>query len=233
MDVEALEKLAALKEKGILTPEEFESMKKEIISGRSIAPQQAIRQTQPQMQPDAQTITFYSPNPVPYRSYNLPSISMWHYFVECITDKAFDFNGRARRKEYWGYSLFYTLLVFLIEVILFILGAGENVISSFSIIQQLTFLIPSLAVTTRRLHDCDISGKWLLLPISAFVCYGILLVTIDNISTSSQHIQFFCVTSLLIFAISSLLLSIFICFIRSDMKLNRYGPIPYGMLPDR
>ena len=207
MDIEALEKLAALKEKGILTPEEFESMKKQIIGGGSVSqpqtqpkiqtpgpqtqpqpriqmpglqpfqqlPPEIQRQRQPyQPQTPQQYGTYYSQSPTPNEAYYVPSISMWHYFVECITDKAFDFNGRARRKEFWGFVIFNSLFAFLIGLILAVLGASENVISSFSIIYQLIFLIPYLAVIVRRLHDCNISGKWLLWPLFIAIGLGVL-----------------------------------------------------------
>lgn len=70
-----------------------------------------------------------------------------------------NFKGRARRKEYWWFTLFSFLISFFIG---FIEGAFglPAVVSS---IYGLLILIPSIAVAVRRLHDIDCSGWWLLL----------------------------------------------------------------------
>ncbi len=75
-------------------------------------------------------------------------------FKEAVTvclNKYADFTGRARRSEfwYWQLSAFVALLIFSNIPIL-----GELVI--------LALLLPTLAVTTRRLHDIGKSG-WLQL----------------------------------------------------------------------
>lgn len=79
----------------------------------------------------------------------------------------FGFKGRARRKEYWYFFLFNTIiaivlsfadLVFKTEVT----AQGTGMISS---IYSLLILIPSIAVGVRRLHDLDKSGWWMLIGI--------------------------------------------------------------------
>lgn len=86
------------------------------------------------------------------------------------------FDGRARRKEYWMFSL--------INFVLFIpyaLLSGiflSNTIGSILYILGLiiVFGIPSLSVTARRLHDINFSGFWILInfvpllgPIALFI----------------------------------------------------------------
>ena len=83
------------------------------------------------------------------------------------------FSGRARRKEYWLFSLFVTLA----SALLFTLGkptgdwANPNVeqvslgfenetVALVLGIFLLLMLLPSLAVTIRRLHDTNRSGWW-------------------------------------------------------------------------
>ena len=34
------------------------------------------------------------------------NLSVWGYFVRCLTKKYSDFSGRARRKEWWSFALF-------------------------------------------------------------------------------------------------------------------------------
>ena len=68
------------------------------------------------------------------------------------------FEGRACRSEYWFFALFH-FLVALIAVF-----AGIVVF----VLVALAFLLPSLSVLVRRLHDVDRSGWWywiVLIPI--------------------------------------------------------------------
>jgi uncharacterized membrane protein YhaH (DUF805 family) len=78
--------------------------------------------------------------------------------------RAFDFAGRARRKEYW-----YFLLVYIIAWLVFIYIDGllglydsDTEIGLFSGVFSLAILVPSVSVTIRRLHDSDHSGWWFL-----------------------------------------------------------------------
>ncbi len=70
-----------------------------------------------------------------------------------------NFEGRARRKEYW----FYTLAIFITIIIAMIL---DNILGTgfllYAIVVLGTFL-PSLAVGIRRLHDTNRSGWWYLI----------------------------------------------------------------------
>ena len=36
--------------------------------------------------------------------------SLFIYFIEAFTKNYANFKGRARRKEYWGFTLFYALI---------------------------------------------------------------------------------------------------------------------------
>ena len=76
------------------------------------------------------------------------------------------FAGRARRKEYWMFVLFNTIIVFVLGLIEGVMGiAPEADDSILALIYQFAILLPSLAVGVRRMHDTDHSGWWLLLPI--------------------------------------------------------------------
>ena len=76
------------------------------------------------------------------------------------------FEGRAHRTEYWMFAL----INFIIALVLFFLGAktgtnADNGMSPLLLIYELAILLPSLAVTVRRLHDTDRSGWWILIGI--------------------------------------------------------------------
>lgn len=75
------------------------------------------------------------------------------------------FAGRARRKEYWMYSLFNFLAIIILIVIDGITGSFDSE-SGFGLLSTLYILgtiIPNLAVTVRRLHDSGRTGWWLFL----------------------------------------------------------------------
>lgn len=76
------------------------------------------------------------------------------------------FSGRARRKEYWMFFLFYVLIAIALGIVEGILGiAPESDDSVLVTIYQLATLIPTIAVGVRRMHDSDHSGWWVLVPI--------------------------------------------------------------------
>ncbi|OCC11665.1 DUF805 domain-containing protein [Streptomyces sp. PTY087I2] len=81
------------------------------------------------------------------------------------------FSGRARRKEYW----MFTLISFGISLVLSIIGGAIDA-SFLSYIYTLAILIPSLAVGVRRLHDTGRSGWWLLIALVPLVGAIILIV---------------------------------------------------------
>jgi uncharacterized membrane protein YhaH (DUF805 family) len=82
-----------------------------------------------------------------------------------------DFTGRARRKEYW----MFTLVSGIISVVLAIL---DNVLTTslLGVLYSLAVLLPSLAVGARRLHDTGRSGWWLLIGIIPLIGWIVLIV---------------------------------------------------------
>ena len=74
--------------------------------------------------------------------------------------RAFDFDNRSSRKEFWCWQVF-RILMFLSLTFLESLGLkGILFISNF------IFLIPELSVSVRRLHDINKSGWWVMLSIT-------------------------------------------------------------------
>lgn len=77
-----------------------------------------------------------------------------------------DFNGRARRTEYWMFILFNIIMSVVLMVLDYAMGTlyflgGSGLLGT---LYSLFVLIPSLAVLIRRLHDLDKSG-WMILII--------------------------------------------------------------------
>ena len=101
-----------------------------------------------------------------------------------VIKKYADFKGRARRKEYWMYWLFYFIFYFAVE---FLEGALDMFLyeeeSVLGVIYTLGLFIPSLAVTVRRLHDTNHSGWWQLIgfiPFANIILFIFLLSDSDN-----------------------------------------------------
>jgi uncharacterized membrane protein YhaH (DUF805 family) len=88
------------------------------------------------------------------------------------------FTGRARRREYWFFILFNLIASVVLTVIDFMTGFldPELGIGLLSGLYSLAVLIPSLAVTVRRLHDTDRSGWWLLIGLVPLLGAIMLLV---------------------------------------------------------
>jgi uncharacterized membrane protein YhaH (DUF805 family) len=88
------------------------------------------------------------------------------------------FEGRARRKEFWFFALFNFLAIVLLALIDAVLGtfSEEAGIGLLSGIYGLAIIIPSIAVTVRRLHDTDRSGWWFLLSFVPLIGGLVLLV---------------------------------------------------------
>jgi len=89
-----------------------------------------------------------------------------NWYVKCLQQYA-DFNGRARRTEYW----MFTLVNFVIGAILTIIG-----IKLLSSLYSLAVLIPSIAVAVRRLHDIGKSGWMYLLMLVPLIGWIWLII---------------------------------------------------------
>lgn len=89
------------------------------------------------------------------------------WFIKVLRQYA-DFNGRARRKEYWMFTLFYivfSIFASLMDDTMDMAYSDEpfsgGVIST---AYALALFIPGLAVSVRRLHDIGKSG-WMILVV--------------------------------------------------------------------
>ncbi len=98
-----------------------------------------------------------------------PLISYWK---KVVLENYAQFQGRARRAEYWWFTLANIIAV----IVLLVLVAIAKIFWVLYIIYLLGLIVPSLAVTIRRLHDTDKSGWFILFGLIPFVGGLILLV---------------------------------------------------------
>ncbi|MCM3617018.1 DUF805 domain-containing protein [Sutcliffiella horikoshii] len=84
----------------------------------------------------------------------------------------FNFSGRARRKEYWIFTIVNFLIFWSVLYLLDITVPSDLVAIIFASVFLLVTLIPSLSVMIRRLHDIGKSGWWyfiVLIPIAGAI----------------------------------------------------------------
>jgi uncharacterized membrane protein YhaH (DUF805 family) len=100
-----------------------------------------------------------------------------NYYTDVLKKYAV-FSGRARRKEYWMFFLFNTVIELALGYILAQLGARTNNIALIFLayVYALAVIIPSIAVTVRRLHDVNQSGWLFLVVLIPLIGWIILLV---------------------------------------------------------
>ena len=121
------------------------------------------------------------------------STGLFGYFRRAVGANYADFRGRARRKEYWGFVLFSTLLMIAALMAGFMtgvaLGFDEEREPVFTTIAgglvTLLLLVPSVAVTVRRQHDIGLSGWFLLLWLVPM--FGPLIVFVFTLVPTQRH----------------------------------------------
>jgi uncharacterized membrane protein YhaH (DUF805 family) len=105
--------------------------------------------------------------------------------VRSVFSNYVGFSGRARRSEYWWFTLFNIIIgigLAIVDISMFgTCTTGEMSFNCSSgntlgLIWTLVTLLPGLAVWIRRLHDINRSGWWTLLAIVPLVGWIILLV---------------------------------------------------------
>ena len=176
-------------------------------------------------------------------------LSEWSYFVRCITTKYADFSGRARRKEWWSFILFQTLIL-IAPMILFAATSAIGITSDPyameylpkdpyntdyiyylltrnpfiwpMVIVGLLLLVPLLAVTCRRFHDAEISN--LLLWV---VCELTILINVVNLLALIERGTDGVMTTINFIFLSLIwLVVLVVAFIPGKTGSNAYGPDP-------
>ena len=162
------------------------------------------------------------------------------WYIKCLKQYA-DFNGRARRKEYWWFMLINTIITMILVIcwmipmfkMAFNAESGSeydewdvvrtmftNPFIYIYLVYYLAMLIPSIAVTVRRLHDIGKSGFWVFLSIG-----GSLLGSVANMyQTANPTVAMV----LLFIALAVTIVFLVWMFTNSDYGPNQYGPNPKG-----
>ncbi len=105
------------------------------------------------------------------------------WYLTCFK-KYITFKGRARRKEYWMFTLFniiFSIIAVLADNMIGITFSGE-VYGPIYLIYGLAIILPSWTVSVRRLHDIGKSGWWLLITLIPLI--GEIIFFIWTVSDS-------------------------------------------------
>lgn len=100
---------------------------------------------------------------------------VWRYFVQCVTRKYATAHGRATVKEYWSFTLFFVIIVFVPMLLAMAVdtpggygfaseesGPLTAIVSIAVGFVWIGLFIPSVCVLIRRFHDVGLTG-WLIL----------------------------------------------------------------------
>jgi uncharacterized membrane protein YhaH (DUF805 family) len=99
------------------------------------------------------------------------------------------FTGRARRTEYWMFTLFSVIIAIVLAVLDSLLGlsfmpGGTGLLG---LLYSLAVLLPSLGVSIRRLHDTGRTGWWLLIGLVPLVGAIVLIVFLATAGTVGSN----------------------------------------------
>lgn len=95
-----------------------------------------------------------------------------HWYLDVLKNHYVDYHGRASRREYW----MYTLVVAIISFVFSIIGSIFHSLNILYVLFVLVNILPSWAISVRRLHDIGKSGWWILINLIPLIGSIILLV---------------------------------------------------------
>jgi uncharacterized membrane protein YhaH (DUF805 family) len=115
------------------------------------------------------------------------------YFLDVIKNKYCVFSGRARRKEYWMFMLFFYGIMLAVSAIIGILayitgsGAITSILGVVVTLACLGLLPTMMGLLWRRLHDTGKSGWWNLLNLAGLGIVIFVFTCLDSTPGSNQY----------------------------------------------
>lgn len=151
-----IEDLHRLKTEGVITEADFEKAKADLLSGTAPRRHSTSTTATPTVLPDANDHVGWMT--LPLRRYA-------------------EFHGRSTRKEFWMFQLIYVALALVTAVLVGVGGVDEygegtglsKLAVGLFVIALLGLFVPLLAVQTRRFHDQDRSGWFVLLNLIPYL----------------------------------------------------------------
>ena len=156
-----------------------------------------------------------------------------------------DFSGRSRRMEFWMWQLFQVIVYVIVLGLAMVVGAGGMLtgdptamagaggaallIIGLYALYALAVIIPSIAVSVRRLHDTNRSGWWFLAPIVPYFV-GAMAIGVGAASGTDGGLAaagLLGMVAMLAAVVLGLVLIVFY-FLEGTKGPNKYGPDPKG-----
>ena len=119
-------------------------------------------------------------------------------YLNVIRNNYANFTGRARRREYWMFTLINTIIVTVLSIPVYGAAIGMAmqsdtgadpsagltgttlIFTALMLIYALAVMVPSIAVTVRRLHDAGFSGWLYLLNFIGLSIVVLVLCVLDS-----------------------------------------------------
>ena len=111
-------------------------------------------------------------------------MSMIDWWKKVVFENYANFEGRARRSEFWYFQLFNFIISFVLS---FVLALISESLIAVSYLFSLAVLIPSIAVGVRRLHDTNRSGWWMLIGLVPLVGAIVLIYFFASEGTAGPN----------------------------------------------
>lgn len=175
--------------------------------------------------------------------YGLPQMKPQMGFVEAIKtvliEKYCCFKGRARRSEFWNWTLAYVLLSVVLSVfntfMMFSRLEALDLDDPFSIYKSpgyivialvgLALFLPNLGVTIRRLHDTGRSGWWVWVPVIAYFPMLWAALSVQTNPGSAMGMLAIMLLCGLVMLVIGIIILVWLCQ-DSEPQENEYGPSP-------
>jgi uncharacterized membrane protein YhaH (DUF805 family) len=136
----------------------------------------AVNTAPPPPRPQAQMPTTAQPAPGSHTFANSAHPTGFADSVKAVFSRYATFTGRARRPEFWWFTLFSFLSNIAVTFVEFVVFGYWGEYSFLSTLYSFALFIPSLAVGARRLHDIGKSGWWQLIVLIPLIGWIILII---------------------------------------------------------
>ena len=102
-----------------------------------------------------------------------------------------DFQGRARRAEYWMFVVFQILVYIAVLIVGTIMSGGDpegGIATALMALVTLGLLVPSISVTVRRLHDTNRTGWWIFISLVPLIggIWLLVLTVLDGTPATNR-----------------------------------------------
>ncbi len=174
----------------------------------------------------------------PAANAGVENLSLWGYFIKCLKNYA-NFKGRARRKEFSGFVLFWALIWIGLYFGYSVFGDMSEYEDDLSAIvagllallhtlYELATLIPFFAVCTRRVHDLG-KSVWHALPIVAIlvsisILFGFYIDDFNDLITAISSLRRPAKAVTLI--VTGFIYILWLSCSEGEAKKNEYGSSP-------